>query len=77
MSITSAQGYEMQLSRRCDRIDDPPEPYWQTVERLLADRGVDRKAKRKNRGPGLDRLPIPWNAAVRELLRKLRRMLGT
>jgi hypothetical protein len=36
-----------------------------------------RKAKRKNRGPGLDRLPLPWNAAVRELLRKLRRMLGT
>ena len=45
MSFTSAQGYEMQLSRRCDRLDDPPEPYWQTVERLLADRGVDQIAR--------------------------------
>jgi hypothetical protein len=45
MSITSAQSYEMRLSRRCDGIDDPPEPYWQTVERLLADRGVDQVAR--------------------------------
>jgi hypothetical protein len=44
MSITSAQSYEMRLSRRRDRIDDPPEPYCQTVERLLADRGVDHIA---------------------------------
>jgi hypothetical protein len=45
MSITSAQSYEMRLSRRRDRIDDPPEPYCQTVERLLADRGVDQIAR--------------------------------
>jgi hypothetical protein len=45
MSITSAQGYELRLSRRCDGIDVPPEPYWQTVERLLADRGVDQIAR--------------------------------
>jgi len=45
MSITSAQSYEMLLSRRRDRIDDPPEPYCQTVERLLADRGVDHIAR--------------------------------
>jgi hypothetical protein len=41
MSITSAQGYEMRISRSGDKISDPPQPYWQTVERLLADRGVD------------------------------------
>ena len=45
MSITSAQSYEMRLSQRRDRIDDPPEPYCQTVERLLADRGVDHIAR--------------------------------
>jgi hypothetical protein len=45
MSITSAQSYEMRLSRGRDRIDDPPEPYCQTVERLLADRGVDHIAR--------------------------------
>jgi hypothetical protein len=39
MSITSAQGYEMRIARQGDRIADPPQPYWQTVERLLADRG--------------------------------------
>jgi hypothetical protein len=45
MSITSAQSYEMRLSRRRDRIDDPPKPYCQTVEPLLADRGVDHIAR--------------------------------
>jgi hypothetical protein len=45
MSITSAQSYEMRISRKGDRISDPPEPYWQTVERLLADRGVDHAAR--------------------------------
>jgi hypothetical protein len=45
MSITSAQGYEMRIARQGDRIADPPEPYWQTVERLLADRGVDHVAR--------------------------------
>ena len=45
MSITSAQGYEMRITRSGDRIDDPPEPYWQTVERLLADRGADHVAR--------------------------------
>ena len=44
MSITSAQGYEMRISRSGDKISDPPQPYWQTVERLLADRGVDHVA---------------------------------
>ena len=45
MSITSAQSYEMRISRSGDKINDPPEPYWQTVERLLADRGVDHVAR--------------------------------
>jgi hypothetical protein len=45
MSITSAQSYEIRLSRRRDRIDDPPEPYCQTVKRLMADRGVDHIAR--------------------------------
>jgi hypothetical protein len=45
MSITSAQSYEMRISRSSDKITDPPEPYWQTVERLLADRGVDHVAR--------------------------------
>jgi len=45
MSITSAQGYEMRIAREGDRIADPPQPYWQTVERLLADRGVDHVAR--------------------------------
>jgi hypothetical protein len=45
MSITSAQSYEMRIARRGDRISDAPEPYWQTVERLLADRGVDHVAR--------------------------------
>jgi hypothetical protein len=44
-SITSAQSYEMRIARTDDQIDDPPEPYWQTVERLLADRGVDHVAR--------------------------------
>jgi hypothetical protein len=39
MSITSAQSYEMRIARKGDEISDPPQPYWQTVERLLADRG--------------------------------------
>jgi hypothetical protein len=39
MSITSAQSYEMRIARKGDKISDPPHPYWQTVERLLADRG--------------------------------------
>jgi hypothetical protein len=41
MSITSAQSYEMRISRSGDKITNPPQPYWQTVERLLTDRGVD------------------------------------
>ena len=45
MAITSAQGYEMRITRRGDRTADPPDPYWQTVERLLADRGVDHIAR--------------------------------
>jgi glycogen synthase len=45
MSITSAQSYEMQITRKGDTIADPPQPYWQTVERLLADRGVDHVAR--------------------------------
>jgi hypothetical protein len=45
MSITSAQSYEMRISRSGDKISDPPQPYWQTVERLLADRGVDHVAR--------------------------------
>jgi len=44
MSITSAQSYEMRISRSGDKITDPPQPYWQTVERLLTDRGVDHVA---------------------------------
>jgi hypothetical protein len=43
MSITSAQGYEMRIARMGDKI--PPQPYWQTVERLMADRGVDHVAR--------------------------------
>ena len=39
MSITSAQSYEMRIARAGNKIADPPEPYWQTVERLFADRG--------------------------------------
>ena len=42
MSITSAQGYEMRIIRSGDTIGDP---YWQTVERLLADRGADHVAR--------------------------------
>jgi hypothetical protein len=45
MSITSAQSYEMRISRSGGKISDPPQPYWQTVERLLADRGVDHVAR--------------------------------
>ena len=44
MSITSAQSYEMRISRSGGKISDPPQPYWQTVERLLTDRGVDHVA---------------------------------
>jgi hypothetical protein len=44
MSITSAQSYEMRIARTGDKIADPPVPYWQTIERLLADRGVDHVA---------------------------------
>jgi hypothetical protein len=42
MSITSAQSYEMRIARR---MTDPPQPYWQTIERLLADRGIDHVAR--------------------------------
>jgi hypothetical protein len=45
MSIASAQGYEMRIARTGDKIGDPPQPYWQTVERLLADRGVAHVAR--------------------------------
>ena len=45
MSITSAQGYEMRITRKGDKIADPPQPYWQTVERLLADRGIDHVSR--------------------------------
>ena len=45
MSITSVQSYEMRIARSADKISDPPQPYWQTVERLLADRGVDHVAR--------------------------------
>jgi hypothetical protein len=31
MSITSAESYEMRISRSGDKITDPPQPYWQTV----------------------------------------------
>jgi hypothetical protein len=34
----------MRIARTGDKIADPPQPYWQTVERLLADRGVDHVA---------------------------------
>jgi hypothetical protein len=44
MSITSAQSYEMRITRKGDKID-PPQPYWQTVERLLADRGIDHVSR--------------------------------
>jgi len=44
MSITSAQSYEMRIARTGDKVGDPPQPYGQTVERLLADRGVDHVA---------------------------------
>jgi len=45
MSITSAQSYEMRIARIGDKITDPPQPYWQTVERLFADRGGDHVAR--------------------------------
>jgi hypothetical protein len=45
MSITSAQSYEMQIARSGNNIGDPPQPYWQTVERLLADHGIDHVAR--------------------------------
>ena len=45
MSITSVQSYEMRIARSADKISDPPQPYWQTVELLLADRGVDHVAR--------------------------------
>ena len=44
MSITSGQGYEMRITRS-GTIGEPPEPYWQTVERLLADKGADHVAR--------------------------------
>jgi len=44
MSITSAQSYEMRIARKGDEISDPPQPYWQTVERLLADKGATHVA---------------------------------
>jgi len=34
----------MRIARTGDKIGAPPEPYRQTVERLLADRGVDHVA---------------------------------
>ena len=45
MSITSAQSYEMRIARAGDKIADPPEPYWKTVELLLSDRGGDHLAR--------------------------------
>jgi hypothetical protein len=45
MSITSAQSYEMRIARSGDKMIDPPEPYWQTVERLFADKGGDHVAR--------------------------------
>ena len=45
VSITSAQSYEMRINRSGDKISDPPQPYWQTVERLMADRGADYVAR--------------------------------
>jgi hypothetical protein len=44
MSITTAQGYEMRIARTGDKISDPPQPYWQTVQRLLADHDANRVA---------------------------------
>jgi hypothetical protein len=35
----------MRIARSGDKIDDPPQPYGQTVERLLADRGGDHVAR--------------------------------
>jgi len=35
----------MRIARTGDKIADPPEPYWQTVERLWADRGGDHVAR--------------------------------
>jgi hypothetical protein len=35
----------MRISRSDDKITGPPPPYWQTVERLLTDRGVDHVAR--------------------------------
>jgi hypothetical protein len=34
----------MRIVRSGDKIGDPPEPYRQTVERLLTDRGADHLA---------------------------------
>jgi hypothetical protein len=45
MSITSAQSYEIQITRSGAKMTDPPEPYWQTVERLFADKGGDHVAR--------------------------------
>jgi hypothetical protein len=45
MSITSAQSYEMRIARSGEKMTDPPEPYRQTVARLLADRGGDHVAR--------------------------------
>jgi hypothetical protein len=33
------------MARTGDKIADPPKPDWQTVERLLADRGLDHVAR--------------------------------
>ena len=45
MSITSAQSYEIRIARSGAKMTDPPEPYWQTVERLFADKGGDYVAR--------------------------------
>jgi hypothetical protein len=45
MSITSAKDTNCEIARMGDKIGDPPQPYWQTVERLLADRGADHVAR--------------------------------
>jgi len=37
--------YEMRLARSGAKMTDPPEPYWQTVERLFADKGGDHVAR--------------------------------
>jgi hypothetical protein len=34
----------MRIARKGDGISDPPQPYWQTVERLLADKGANHVA---------------------------------